>query len=63
MGDTWSIQIPLPELVALSALPAKVEELSTTVMQLRRELEAMRMMYTESLGLVNDLRRELRERN
>lgn len=61
MAD-WSIQIPLSELAALQALPGRIEELSNENKQLRREVEALRRIQSETMELVGDLRRELRKR-
>ena len=61
-GSDWSIQVPLSALVALQELPAKMEELSADNAQLRREVEALRGIHSETLQLVADLRREMRKR-
>jgi len=61
MAD-WSIQIPLSELAALQALPTKMEALEAENKQLRREVEALRNIQSQTLQLVGDLRRDLRKR-
>ena len=61
MAD-WSIQIPLSELAALQALPGRMDELTSENKQLRREVEALRRIQSETMELVSDLRRELRKR-
>jgi len=61
MAD-WSIQIPLSELAALQALPGRMDELTSENKQLRREVEALRRIQSETMELVGDLRRELRKR-
>lgn len=61
MAD-WSIQIPLSELAALQALPARMAEYEERNAQLRREVEAMRRMLYETIEVIGDLRRELRKR-
>jgi len=57
-----SIQIPLSELAALQALPTKMEALEAENKQLRREVEALRNIQSQTLQLVGDLRRDLRKR-
>lgn len=61
MAD-WSIQIPLSELAALQALPTKMEQLEQENKQLRREVEALRNIQSQTLQLVGDLRRDMRKR-
>lgn len=60
-GD-WSISIPLSELVALQGLPVKMEMLEKENKQLRRELEAMRGLYSQCLEVLGDIRREVKNR-
>ena len=55
----WLIQIPLSELVALQALPARMEGLEAENKQLRRELEGLRRIQSETLQTLGDLRRSL----
>lgn len=62
MASDWSIQIPLSELVALQGLPGRMEDLEKENAQLRRELDALHRLYSESLQLLGDLRRDLRKR-
>lgn len=61
MASDWSIQVPLSELAALAALPGKMEALQKENAQLRRELEALRMIQSQTLEQVADLRREMRK--
>lgn len=58
MGSDWSIQIPLSELVALQGLPMRMAELEKQNLQLRRELDALRCLYSQSLEVLGDLRRD-----
>lgn len=60
MAD-WSIQIPLSELVALQGLPGRMEHLEKENKQLRRELDALHRLYSETLQAFGDLRREIRK--
>lgn len=54
----WSIQIPLSELVALQGLPARMEQLEAENAHLRRELEALRIIQSQTLQLFADFKRE-----
>ena len=54
----WTIQIPLSELVALQGLPAQMEELKAENKQLRRELEALRIIQSQTLQLIADAKRD-----
>ena len=62
MADDWSIQIPLSSLVALQGLPMRMEELEKENNQLRRELDALRVISTQTMELLSDLRCEFRKR-
>lgn len=62
MGSDWSIQIPLSELVALQGLPARMEALEKDNAQLRRELNALHALYSQTLQSLADYRREMRKR-
>lgn len=61
MAD-WSIQIPLSELVALQELPRRIEDLEKENKQLRREIDGLRRINSETLQVLGDLRREVRKR-
>ena len=60
MAD-WSIQIPLSELVALQGLPGRMEALEKENKQLRGELDALHRLYSETIQVFGDLRREMRK--
>lgn len=62
MASEWSISVPLSALVALEGLPGQMEKLTEENKQLRREIDALRRIQTDTLTLVADLRRELRHR-
>ena len=62
MRADWSISIPLSELVALQGLPARMDGLEKENAQLRRELDALHALYSQSLQLLGDLRREVKKR-
>ncbi len=56
----WTINVPLSALLALQELPAQMILLQTELTQLRRELEALRVIQSQTLQLVSDLKRTLR---
>ena len=58
-GSDWSIQIPLSELVALQGLPARMEGLEKDNRQLRKELDALRSLHSQTLQTFADFRREM----
>lgn len=62
MADDWSIQVPLSSLVALKELPGRMEQVEKDNAQLRREVEALRRINSETLQVLGDLRREMRKR-
>lgn len=61
MADGWSIQVPLSDLVALASLPSQMADLQKENVQLRRELNAVRSMLSETIELIGDLRRDIRK--
>lgn len=54
----WSLQVPLSALVDLQGLPERMNKLEAENKQLRRELEALRLIQSQSLEMLADLRRE-----
>lgn len=61
-SSEWSVSVPLSALVALEGLPGQMEQLKAENAQLRREIDALRRIQTDTLTLVADLRREIRHR-
>lgn len=57
----WTIQIPLSELAALQALPGRMDELTAENKQLRREVEALRLIQSQTLEKLGDIIRDLRK--
>lgn len=62
MGNPWTINVPLSALLALQELPEQMEQLQDEMTLLRRELEALRAIQSQTLQLVGDLKRVLRTR-
>ena len=56
-GSPWLIQIPLNELAALQALPAQMAALQNENHQLRREIEGLRTIQSQTLQKLGDLAR------
>lgn len=54
----WTLQVPLSALVDLQGLPERMNKLEAENKQLRRELEALRLIQSQSLEMLADLRRE-----
>lgn len=62
MTSEWSVSVPLSSLVSLETIPEQMELLKAENVQLRREIDALRRIQTDTLTLVADLRREIRHR-
>lgn len=54
----WSLQVPLSALVALQGLPERMNKLEAENAQLRRELEALRNIQSQTLQVLADVKRE-----
>ena len=61
-GCEWTINVPLSALLALQELPGQMEDLQAEMVQLRRELEALRGIQSQTLQILADLKRTLRIR-
>lgn len=57
-GNDWSVNVPLSALVALQELPERIQKLEAENKQLRRELEALRAIQSQTLQLIADFKRE-----
>lgn len=62
MAGDWSIQIPLSELVALEGLPARMSGLEKENRQLRKEVDALRILHSQTLQAFSDFKREMRKK-
>lgn len=60
MVEPWTINVPLSALLALQELPEQMEELRSDVNQVRKELEALRIIQSQTLQLVADLKRAVK---
>lgn len=61
MGE-WSINVPLSALLALQELPEQMTMLQAELAKLRRELDGLRGIQSQTLQLLGDLKRALRSR-
>lgn len=61
MADEWMVSLPLSQLLALKQQPEMFEQMKQENAQLRRELDALRNMYSEMIQQFGDIKRELRK--
>lgn len=61
-GQDWRVSVPLDELMALVNFQEDVNRIHTENMQLRRELEGLRNMFTDLSVQFGDVKRELKGR-
>ena len=62
MSKDWQVSLPLDELMALKQQPKMFEELKAENAQLRRELDALRNLFSEMITQFGDIKRELKRR-
>lgn len=62
IAPDWGITLPLSALLALQELPEQMAALQAENVKLRRELEALRVIQSQTLQLVADLKRSLKIR-
>lgn len=60
-GNDWFVQVPLSDLVALQNMSAEFVKIRSENDQLRREMEGLRRVQSETLQVLSDLKRELRK--
>lgn len=60
-GNDWLVQVPLSELVALQNMTSEFDKLRSENAQLRREMEGLRRVQSETLQVLGDLRRDFRK--
>ena len=61
MADEWMVSLPLSQLLALKQQPEMSEQMKQENAQLRRELDALRNLYSEMIQQFGDIKRELRK--
>ncbi len=57
MPSDWSVAVPLADLMALRALPDRMDELQKQNAQLRREMDALQKRFYELMVAFGDLKR------
>jgi len=62
MAGDWMVSIPLDELMKLKQQPEMFDQLKAENAQLRRELDALRNLFSEMIQQFGDIKRELRRR-
>lgn len=55
--SNWMIQVPVNDLLALMGLKDELEKVSAENAQLRREMDGLRRIQSESMQVLGDLRR------
>ena len=58
MQDTWMVQVPIKELLALCGLKDEMEKISTENNQLRREIEGLRNIQSQMMELLREFSRK-----
>lgn len=58
MQDSWMVQVPIKELLALCGLKDELERISAENKQLRREIDGMRNIQSQMMELLGDYRRK-----
>lgn len=54
----WTLQIPLSALVDLQGLPVRMNKLEAEIKQLHKQIEALRLIQSQTLEKIADLMRE-----
>lgn len=57
-NSDWTLQVPLSALVDLQGLPERMNKLEAENKQLRREVEALRLIQSQTLEMLADRMRE-----
>lgn len=56
-GSNWMVQVPINDLMSLMNMKQEFDRINAENMQLRREMEGLRRVQSETMELVGDLRR------
>lgn len=56
-GQNWMVQVPINDLIALMNMKQEFDRMNAENNQLRREMEGLRRVQSETMELVGDLRR------
>ena len=56
----WMVQVPINDLMELMQMKDSFERMKEENSQLRREMEGLRLLQSETMTVVGDLRKSLR---
>lgn len=56
-SSSWMVQIPVNDLLALMGLEDELKRVTAENAQLRREMDGLRRLQSETMQVVGDLRR------
>lgn len=60
MQDTWMVQVPIKELLALCGLKDELDRITAENKQLRREVEGLHNIQSQTIEILGDLRRKIK---
>ena len=58
----WTVNVPLSDLIKLVQYQQNADHTQEELARIRQELSGLRNLYSEVLGVIGDLRRELKRR-
>ena len=60
--EEWTVNVPLSDLIRLVQYQQSQSQDQAELARIRQELSGLRNLYSEVLGVISDLRRELTRR-
>lgn len=60
--EEWTVNVPLSDLIRLVQYQQSQSQDQAELARIRQELSGLRNLYSEVLGVISDLRRELKSR-
>ena len=60
--EEWTVNVPLSDLINLVQYQQSKSQEQAELARIRQELSGLRNLYSEVLGVISDLRRELKSR-
>ena len=60
--EEWTVNVPLSDLINLVQYQQSKSQEQAELARIRQELSGLRNLYSEVLGVISDLRRELMSR-
>lgn len=61
-ANEWTVNVPLSDLIKLVEFQQNQNQTQDELGRIRQELSGLRNLYSEVLGVIGDLRRELTRR-